>query len=166
MSYYTDITSPYIWTLLWRSQALSCHVVCIINTMSGGRILLSASAVKLSTQSFDCNLCTTALVSGLIHSSNFFSARSRYSKSVSISNSSNLFLSQKLVKKFYHSSNICSFLYWRMINPTMIGSLCSTSYNKLFTWSSLFNSLLLTAACVFPSLRYFVTVCVLQSISW
>ena len=48
----------------------------------------------------------------------------------------------------------------------MIGFLCSicalassTQYNELFTRSSFLNSLLLVAACVFSSLRFFVTVC-------
>ena len=49
----------------------------------------TASAVTLSTQSVDRNLCPSALISGLIQSSNSFSARARYSDSMSISNSSN-----------------------------------------------------------------------------
>ena len=40
MSHNTDITSPYIWTLLWRGQSLSYHVVCVIHNMFGGRISL------------------------------------------------------------------------------------------------------------------------------
>ena len=40
MSYYTDITSPYIWTLLWRGQALSYHVVCVLHNFFGQRKLL------------------------------------------------------------------------------------------------------------------------------
>ena len=61
--------------------------------------LATASALKLSKQSFDRNLCFSSLISVLIQSSIFFSARARYSESVSISNSSNLFASKNLVKK-------------------------------------------------------------------
>ena len=132
-----------------------------------------ASAVKLSTRSFDRNLCHSVLISGLIQSSSSFSARARYSESVSISNTSNLFTSQNLVKKLQYSSNIRSFAYWRMKNPTMMGSFCSIcalassiSCNEMFTWSSFLNNFLLMAACVFLSVRYFATVCRLQSVIW
>ena len=40
MCYYTDITSPSIWTILWRGQALSYHVVCVLHTVFQGRNLL------------------------------------------------------------------------------------------------------------------------------
>ena len=42
----------------------------------------------------------------------------------------------------------------------------SISYNELLKWSSFLKSLLLLAACVFTSLRYFVAVCRLRSIMW
>ena len=63
MSYYIDITSQYIWTLLWRSQAISYHVVWVLHNMFGGRNLLqhlqwnyrhnhliATSAIQLSFQ--------------------------------------------------------------------------------------------------------------------
>ena len=40
MSYYTDITSPYIWILLWRGQVLSYQVVCVLYNMFGGKSFL------------------------------------------------------------------------------------------------------------------------------
>ena len=40
ISYYIDTTSPYIWTLLWRDQVLSSHVVCVLHNMFEGRNLL------------------------------------------------------------------------------------------------------------------------------
>ena len=40
MSDYTDITSSYIWAILWRSQALSYHVVCVLHNMFRGKSLL------------------------------------------------------------------------------------------------------------------------------
>ena len=40
MSYYTDIISSYIWTLLWRGQVLSYQVVFVLHNMFGGRNLL------------------------------------------------------------------------------------------------------------------------------
>ena len=68
MSYYTDITSPYIWILIWRGQILSHHVVCVLHNMFGGRHLLqhqqwkyrhshwtATSAIPLSIQVL-CNL--------------------------------------------------------------------------------------------------------------
>ena len=58
-----------------------------------------ASSMKLSTQSFDRNLCHFGLISGPVQCSSSFSARTRYSEFVSISNSSNLLTSQNLVKK-------------------------------------------------------------------
>ena len=76
-----------------------------------GKKFATASAVKVSTQSFDRNLCHSSLISGLIQASSSFSARARCSKSVSISNSSNLFISQNLVKRLYYSSNVRSFAY-------------------------------------------------------
>ena len=121
--------------------------------------------MKPLTRLFDRNLCHSALISGLVQSSSSFTARARYSKSVSIINSSNWFTSQNLLRKLQYSSNICSFAYWRLNNPTMIGSLCwicalasSISDNQLFTWPSFLNSLLLLAACVFLSLKYFYSV--------
>ena len=63
MSYYTDITSPHIWILLWRGQALSYHVVCVLHNMFWVRNLLqhqqwnyrhshliATSAIQLSFQ--------------------------------------------------------------------------------------------------------------------
>ena len=138
----------------------------VFYTTCSGRKFARASAVKLSTQSFVRNLCDSALISFLIQSSSSFWARARYSESVFISNSSNLFTSQNLVKKLLYSSNLRNFAYWKMKNPKMIGSLCSicalassTSYNELFTWSSFLNSLLLMAACVLSPhvLRYSVS---------
>ena len=76
---------------------LSC-CLCFTQYVLGKKID-TTSAVKVSTQSFDRNLCHSAPVSGLIQSSSSFSARARYSESVSISNFSNLFRSQNLVKK-------------------------------------------------------------------
>ena len=68
MSYYTDITFPYIWTLLWRGQALSYLVVYVLHNMFGRRNLLkhqqwnyrhghlfATSAIQLSLQVL-CNL--------------------------------------------------------------------------------------------------------------
>ena len=40
MSYYIDITSPYIWILLYIGQALSYHVICALHNMFWGRKLL------------------------------------------------------------------------------------------------------------------------------
>ena len=51
-----------------------------------GKKFATASAVKLPIQSFARKLCHSALISGLIQSSSFFSARARYSESVSFSN--------------------------------------------------------------------------------
>ena len=63
MSYYTDITSRYIWILLWRGQALCYHVACVLHNMFWGRNLLqhqqwnyrhshliATSAIQLSFQ--------------------------------------------------------------------------------------------------------------------
>ena len=63
MSYYTGMTSPYIWTLLWRGQVLSYHVVDVIHNIFGRRNLLqhqqwnywhshliATSAIRLSLQ--------------------------------------------------------------------------------------------------------------------
>ena len=68
MSYYRDITSPYIWTLLQKGQALSYRVVCVLHSMFCGRNLLrhqqwiyrhnhliATSAIPLSFQ-VSCNL--------------------------------------------------------------------------------------------------------------
>ena len=52
---------------------------------------VTASAVKLSTQSIDRNLCYSALILGLIQSSSSFSARARHSEY--FSNSSKSFTS-------------------------------------------------------------------------
>ena len=40
MSYYTHITSPYIWTLHWRVRVLSYYVVCVLHNMFGEKNLL------------------------------------------------------------------------------------------------------------------------------
>ena len=63
MSYYTDITSPYIWILLWRGQTLSYHVLFVLYNMFWRRNLLkhqqwsyrhsqliATSAIQLSIQ--------------------------------------------------------------------------------------------------------------------
>ena len=63
MSYYTDITSPYIWTLPWRDQSLSYHTGRVLRNVFRGRNLLqhqqqyylynhliSTSAIPLSFQ--------------------------------------------------------------------------------------------------------------------
>ena len=75
MSYYTDITSPYIWTLLWRGQVPSYHVFLCFTQHVRGKQIARASAVKLSTQSFDRNFCHSALISGLIQSSKSYLSR-------------------------------------------------------------------------------------------
>ena len=115
----------------------------------------SASAIKVSLQSSDCSRSHSAFISGRTQSSGSFSARARCNESLSISNPSNSFTSQNLMKKMQRRSNICCFLFWRMKNTTMIGSLhsicasaSSTSYSELFTWSSLLNSLILKVASV------------------
>ena len=78
-----------------------------------GRKFATLSAVKQLTQSFYRNLCPSVLISGLVQSSSSFSARARFSESVSISDSSNLFTSQNPLKKLYYSSKNRSFAYWR-----------------------------------------------------
>ena len=40
MSYFSDITARYIWTLLWRHQVLSYHAVHVLQNMFRGRNLL------------------------------------------------------------------------------------------------------------------------------
>ena len=40
MSNYRDITFPYIWTLLWRGEALFYHVVCVLHNMFAWKSLL------------------------------------------------------------------------------------------------------------------------------
>ena len=81
-----------------RPGSLLSRCLCFTQQALGNKIA-TASAVKLSTQSFDRNLRHSALISGLTQSSSSFSARAIYSESVSISNPSNLFTSQNLVKK-------------------------------------------------------------------
>ena len=76
---------------------LSCYL-CFAQHVRGKKFA-TASAVKVSTESFDRNHCHSPLISGLIQSSSSFSARARYSEFVSISHSSNLCTSQNLVKK-------------------------------------------------------------------
>ena len=147
---------------------LSC-CLCFTKHVLAKKIA-TASAVKLSTPSIDRNFSYSALISSFIPTAISFSARARYSESLSIPNSSKLLISQNLVKKLWYSSNIRSFAYSRKKKPTMIGSLysicalaSSTSYNELFIWTIFVNRLLLLALCVFWSLRYFVTVCRLRS---
>ena len=61
MSYYIDISSQFIWTLLYTGQALSYHFVCVSHNMLWGRNwpqhqqwnyrhshLIATSAVQLS----------------------------------------------------------------------------------------------------------------------
>ena len=91
-------TSAHLNSSLNRPGSLLSCCLCFTQHVLGKKFA-TASAVKLLTQSFDRNLCYSALISGLIQSSSSFSARARYSESVSISNSSNLFTSQNLVKK-------------------------------------------------------------------
>ena len=91
-------TSVHLNSSLNRPGSLSSCCLCFIQHVLGKKIA-TASAVKLSTQSFDRNLCHSALISGLIQSSRSFSARASYSESVSFSSSLNLFTSQNLVKK-------------------------------------------------------------------
>ena len=88
---------------------LSCFL-CFTQHV-GGKIFTTASALKLSTRSFDQNLCHSALSSGLIQSSSSLSAREKYNESVSNSNFPDLFTSQSLVKRFQYSSKIRSFAY-------------------------------------------------------
>ena len=76
---------------------LSCRL-CFTQDVRGKKFA-TASAVKLSTQSIDRNLCYSALISGLIQSSSSFSARARNSEYVSNSNTFNMFTSQNLAKK-------------------------------------------------------------------
>ena len=40
MSHYIDIRSLYIWILLWKGQALSYQVVCVLHKIFGERSLL------------------------------------------------------------------------------------------------------------------------------
>ena len=49
MSYYTDITSPNTWTLLWRVQVLSYHVVCVLHNMFGEEICYNISSETIDT---------------------------------------------------------------------------------------------------------------------
>ena len=76
MSYYTDITSPYIWTLHWRGGSFLIMLFVFYTTCSGEKIA-TASAVKLSTQSLCRNLCHSAHNFCSIQSSSYFSARAR-----------------------------------------------------------------------------------------
>ena len=90
--------SVHLNSSLKRPGSLLLCCLCFAQPIRGKKFA-TASAVKLLTQSFDRNLCHPAVISGLIQSSSSFLARARYSESLSISNSSNLFTSQNLVKK-------------------------------------------------------------------
>ena len=90
--------SVHLNSSLNRPGSLLLCCLCFTQHVRGKK-LATASAVKFWTRSFVRNLCDSALISGLIQSSSSSSARARYSKSVSISNSSNLFTLQNLVKK-------------------------------------------------------------------
>ena len=85
--------------LFFEEARLSLIMLSAFYTICSGEIIATASAVKLSTQSFDRNFCHSALISGLIQSSSSFWARTRYSEPVSISNFSNLVTSQNFLKK-------------------------------------------------------------------
>ena len=91
-------TSVHLNSSLKRPGSLLSCCLCFTQHVQC-RKFATAQAVKLSTQSFDRNFCHFALISCLIQFSSSFAASARYNESVSISNSSNLFTSQNLVKK-------------------------------------------------------------------
>ena len=96
----------------------------------------AASAVKNFVYSIGRSFSHYAFFSGRIQSSSSFLARARKSESMSLSNSSDWFTSQILVKKLYYSSNSRSFAYSRVKKPIMIGffvfNLCSDEFNFKF----------------------------------
>ena len=49
MFYYTDLTSPYIWSLHWRGQAVSYLVVGVLHKTSGEQICYSISSETIDT---------------------------------------------------------------------------------------------------------------------
>ena len=161
---------PYIWTLLWRGKALSYNVVCVLHNTFREKNCCSIRNETINTVTRSQHL---SLRSSFRSDTSCFSSRARYCESLSISNTSNLFTAQNLVKELQYSYEISNFVYSGIKNPTMIGSLCSicalassNSYNELFTWSGFLNSLHSIAACIFLSLSYFVTVCRLRSMTW
>ena len=116
-----------------KSPGYPLSSVLFLSQHIRGRRFPAASAVQLSLQSPKRSHSQPAFILGGIQSSNFFSARARCSKSVSISKYSKLFtshISGKKLVEFQHSY----FWLWGMKYPKMVVSLCSICALASSTW--------------------------------
>ena len=129
-----------------------------------GKRFPAAPPVKLSLQSPKRRHSQPAFISVRTQSSKSFSARARYSESVSISIYSKLFATHISVKKIIR---VPAFLLLTLRNEVseddciFVFNLRFGEFNlkkELSTRSRFLNSWLLLAASVFASLRYYVIV--------
>ena len=141
MSYYADITSPYIWTLLWRGPALSDYVFYVSHNNFGGKYLLhhqqwnyrngyliATSAIPLSIQvwyNLPVLLRRTCVQFQLF-------------KRGYVIEFGEEFVVQLQHSQFCVLKNEEADNDWLFVFNLCLAS--STSYKELFTWSSFLNS--------------------------
>ena len=127
-------------------------------TWSGEKICYSISrAVKLSTQSFDRNLCHSTLISGLSYKLPNLSRQAQDTANLCPFPTLRIFLHHRIWWRSCSTASTFAVLrieerrtrQWLALFLQFVVWRVQLHTRKMFLWSSFLNSLLLEAACVF-----------------
>ena len=133
------IISVHLNSSLKKPRSLLSNCFCFTQHVWGNEYA-AASAVKLSIQSSDRNLSPSVIISGLMQSSSPFSARARYSVSVSISNPLSLFCITEFCKQIAVQLQCSQFCVLKIEEPDnvwiFVFNLCFGELNLInMNWS-------------------------------